>query len=282
MSRESGILLIDKPAGMTSRMVDNKIGKIFSTRHVGHLGTLDPFATGLLIVGINKGNKALNYIDDSKKTYLASLVLGKKTDSGDKDGEVIEEAPIPTITDAEISAILASFLGKSLQIPPMTSAKKVDGKALYKLAHKGIEIEREPKEIEIFDIRLIFRLGKQIDFVVTCSKGTYVRVLAEDIATKIGTVGHLENLRRLKIGEVSLVNSVQLEELIADNILNPIDFISLPEVELEEKDYQKVLNGAKMKLNREDPLIVFTYKGELVSVYSKENNNLYKCERGLF
>lgn len=282
MSRESGILLIDKPAGMTSRMVDNKIGKIFSTRHVGHLGTLDPFATGLLIVGINKGNKALNYIDDSKKTYLASLVLGKKTDSGDKDGEVIEEAPIPTITDAEISAILASFLGKSLQIPPMTSAKKVNGKALYKLAHKGIEIEREPKEIEIFDIRLIFRLGKQIDFVVTCSKGTYVRVLAEDIATKIGTVGHLENLRRSKIGEVSLVNSVQLEELIADNILNPIDFISLPEVELEEKDYQKVLNGAKMKLNREDPLIVFTYKGELVSVYSKENNNLYKCERGLF
>lgn len=282
MSRESGIFLIDKPAGMTSRMVDNKIGKIFSTRHVGHLGTLDPFATGLLIVGINKGNKALNYIDDSKKTYLASLVLGKKTDSGDKDGEVIEEAPIPTITDAEISAILASFLGKSLQIPPMTSAKKVNGKALYKLAHKGIEIEREPKEIEIFDIRLIFRLGKQIDFVVTCSKGTYVRVLAEDIATKIGTVGHLENLRRLKIGEVSLVNSVQLEELIADNILNPIDFISLPEVELEEKDYQKVLNGAKMKLNREDPLIVFTYKGELVSVYSKENNNLYKCERGLF
>ncbi|MDY6429694.1 MAG: tRNA pseudouridine(55) synthase TruB [Bacilli bacterium] len=282
MSRESGILLIDKPSGMTSRMVDNKIGKIFSTRHVGHLGTLDPFATGLLIVGINKGNKALNYIDDSKKTYLASLVLGKKTDSGDKNGEVIEEAPIPTITDAEISAILSSFLGKSLQIPPMTSAKKVDGKALYKLAHKGIEIEREPKEIEIFDIRLIFRLGKQIDFVVTCSKGTYVRVLAEDIATKIGTVGHLENLRRLKIGEVSLVNSVQLEELIADNILNPIDFISLPEVELEEKDYQKVLNGAKMKLNREDPLIVFTYKGELVSVYSKENNNLYKCERGLF
>lgn len=279
---ENGIILIDKDKGMTSRDVDNKLGKILKTKHIGHLGTLDPFATGLLIIGVNKGNKCLSYIDDSKKTYIASLILGEKTTTGDPEGEIIETMPVPVVTDKEISAVLDSFIGKSMQIPPMTSAIKVDGKPLYKLAHKGKEIERKPREIEVFEIKLIFRLGKQIDFLVTVSKGTYIRTLAEDIASRLNCVGHLEGLRRLKIGNVSLVNSHTLEEFEPSQIINPLDFISLPKIKLSEKESVKVKNGVRLNLDSNEDKVCLVFNDEAIAIYSKDEDGTYKSERGLF
>ena len=139
-----GLILIDKPEGMTSREVDNRIGRRFGTHKVGHLGTLDPFATGLLVVAVNRGTKFLPYILDGEKTYQAVLKLGQKNSSGDKTDPIIEEKEVPELDEKKIQDALASMLGKQLQTPPMTSAKKVDGVALYKQAHKGVEVERKP------------------------------------------------------------------------------------------------------------------------------------------
>ena len=279
---DNGIILIDKDKDMTSRDVDNKIGKMFHTRHVGHLGTLDPFATGLLVIGINKGNKALPYINDDKKTYLASLILGDKTSTGDLTGEVIESKPIPTKTDVEVAEVLASFLGKSMQIPPMTSAIKVDGTPLYKLAHKGKSIERKPREIEVFEIKLIFRLGKQIDFLVTVSKGTYVRTLAEDIAEKLGTVGHLNSLRRIGVGDITIVDSKTFEDLTIDDVRNPLDYISLPKIEVSDEVANKIKNGIKMKFDSSEEMICLVNNNEALAIYQRDSDGLYKSVRGLF
>ena len=279
---DNGIILIDKDKDMTSRDVDNKIGKMFHTRHVGHLGTLDPFATGLLVIGINKGNKALPYINDDKKTYLASLILGDKTSTGDLTGEVIESKPIPTKTDVEVAEVLASFLGKSMQIPPMTSAIKVDGTPLYKLAHKGKSIERKPREIEVFEIKLIFRLGKQIDFLVTVSKGTYVRTLAEDIAEKLGTVGHLNSLRRIGVGNITIVDSKTFEDLTIDDVRNPLDYISLPKIEVSDEVANKIKNGIKMKFDSSEEMICLVNNNEALAIYQRDCDGLYKSVRGLF
>ena len=279
---QDGILLIDKPAGLTSRAVDNKIQKIFHTRKVGHLGTLDPFATGLLVVAVNKGAKCLPYLSDSPKTYIASCVLGEKTSTGDKDGEVMEKQPLRAITDIEIKKALESMLGPSMQIPPMTSAIKVDGQALYKLAHKGQEIERKPRPIEVYSIKLLFRLGKQVDFIASVSSGTYIRVLAEDFCKKLGTVGHLANLRRINVGSFDISKTKPLEEVEESDLLSPLEFIALPKFELSEAQLALAKNGVKMKLDSDEAKLCLSYKGEAIAVYRKQEDGLYHSERGLF
>lgn len=278
-----GILILDKDSGVTSRQVDNQVGRLFSTRHVGHLGTLDPFATGLLIVGVGKGNKFLPYLSDGRKTYIASLKLGIATDSGDLTGKEIAREPIPRLTDKEIAATLQDFVGKSLQIPPMTSAIKVGGEALYKKARRGEEIERKPREIEVFEIAMLLRLGSRVDFLVSVSAGTYIRVLGEDIAKRLGTIGHLLALRRIKVGNIDIRAAKKLSHLSNDDLLEPSPYVELPRIEVDEQGRSRVLNGMKMKLSSNEGKVLLTYEGVGLAVYAyRPEDGYYHSLRGLF
>lgn len=278
----NGIILLDKEEGLTSRTIDNKIQRLFETRKVGHLGTLDPFATGLLVIGVNKGTKCLTYIDDSRKTYVATLVLGKKTSTGDLTGEIIEEKEVKTLDLKTIDDVLASFLGKGEQIPPMTSAIKVNGQALYKIAHKGGEVERKPRLIEIFSIKVIEYKDNILVFETEVSRGTYIRVLGEDIALKLGTVGYLSALRRTKVDNISIEDAVKIGDLTIDNLHNAVNMISIPHYDINDVEYQLVMNGRKLWLKSNEEKLLLVHNNECVAVYSKFEDKHYQPERGLF
>ena len=206
------ILNIYKPKGITSFGVVKKIRKIISEKKVGHGGTLDPFAEGVLIVGTGKDTKKLKNITDSDKSYTASIKLGKITDTLDPEGVVTKKKKIPKLNNSKINKILNSFLGISMQTPPMFSAKKIGGVKLYELARKNIIIDREPAQINISDISLINFNETKIAFSVSCSKGTYIRVLGKEIAEKLGTVGYLDSLIRTRVGEYFIDDSVPLDQ----------------------------------------------------------------------
>lgn len=207
------ILNIYKPPGYTSFSIVKSVKYITSEKKVGHGGTLDPFAEGVLIIGTGKDTKKLSEITQEDKSYEASLSLGVTTSTLDPEGVVVKRKCIPTIEIKKINKILNSFKGKSIQIPPMYSAKKINGVRLYKLARKNIEIPREPINIFIHTISLIKYKNKQIVFNVKCSKGTYVRVLGKDIAEKLGTVGYLNKLVRISVGKFSIEDSIKIEDL---------------------------------------------------------------------
>ena len=277
----AGLLLIDKGEGVTSRYVDNRIQRLFHTRKVGHLGTLDPFATGLLIVAVNEATKYLPFLPDEDKTYVASLRLGIKTSTGDKTGEQIETLEVPNLTKEKVVEALNSFLGESEQLPPMTSAIKVDGTALYKLAHKGEEIERKKRKIFVHEIGLLSMEGDTITFYAKVSKGTYMRVLGEDIAVVLGTVGYLESLRRTKVGDITLEKAIKLEDVKEEDLVNPADFVMLPRIEVENQDVDKVRNGVRLSFSSISTHILLTHEGKGLAVYEKTEEGPYRCLRGL-
>ena len=206
------ILNIYKPKGITSFGVVKKIRKIVGEKKVGHGGTLDPFAEGVLIIGTGSDTKELKKITDTDKTYTASIELGKTTNTLDPEGDVIEKKKIPRLSESKINKVLKSFLGSSMQTPPMFSAKKIGGVKLYELARKNIIVDREPTQINISDISLINFNETNIVFTVSCSKGTYIRVLGKEIAEKLGTVGYLNSLIRTRVGEYFIDDSVSLDQ----------------------------------------------------------------------
>ncbi len=282
MAMKDGIIFLDKEEGLTSRKVDNLIGKVFHTHKVGHLGTLDPFATGLLIIGVNKGNKALSFALDEEKTYEARLVLGKATSTGDKTGEVIETKDIPPLNEDKIKEVLSSFIGKSTQIPPMTSAIKIGGKALYELAHEGKQIQRDPRPIEVYSISLTCLFEDGFSFKVSVSKGTYIRVLGEDIAKALGSVGYLSSLRRLSIGRYRVEEAITLEEVTQDSLLSPLKVLShMEKIYCSPSLAELVRNGVKLKLKAKGDLVLLCQNEEPLAVYRKEGEE-YRCLRGLF
>ena len=209
------IFNIYKPVGWTSFDVVKKIRGITKEKKVGHAGTLDPFAGGVLIIGTNSDTKKLGKISGTIKSYRAVLQLGEETDTLDLDGKVITVKPVPTLDKNLVESVLNNFIGKYKQIPPMYSAKKVNGVRLYKLARKNKTIDREPVEVNIIDLTLNDIQDKQIDFSVTCSKGTYIRVLGQEIAKKLGTEGHLTQLQRIAVGDFVVQDSIPLKEFEA-------------------------------------------------------------------
>jgi tRNA pseudouridine55 synthase len=280
---ENGIILIDKEVGMTSREVDNAIMKKFSSPHVGHLGTLDPFASGLLVLGLNKGTKFLPYLDDSKKSYIATLLLGEATSSGDPEGEKTEEKPVPSFSKESVTELLKGFLGKGEQMPPMTSAIKVNGEELYKKAHRGEVVERKLRNIFIYSLNLISLDKRSLVFSCTVSQGTYIRVLGEDIAKKLGTVGHLITLRRLSIGPFLVNYAKKLGDINESDVIDPTIFITnMKHVEVADEYLKKVQNGAPIPLegNYGEKILVVLHSKPL-AIYYKGPGNLYMCERGL-
>ncbi len=205
---------------MTSQQVVSRVKYLFQSplhdsKKAGHTGTLDPMATGLLPICLGEATKFSHYQLDADKSYQATILLGSQTDTGDADGQVIVQAALPKLSDTVLRDIAQQFLGEQQQIPPMYSALKKDGKKLYEYARAGIEIERAPRDITIRAIHLTLIDEQHLELTVTCSKGTYVRVLGEDIADALGTVGHLTALRRLKVGDFSIDNAIPLPELEA-------------------------------------------------------------------
>ncbi len=208
------IININKPIDWSSFDVVKKIRNITKHKKVGHGGTLDPFATGVLMIGTENDTKSLSHIANTNKTYEAELTLGKTTDTLDTEGEVISEISIPDINSYFVIDILNSFIGHQKQSPPMFSAKKHKGIRLYKLARKGVEVKRENIDILIKKIELLNFNGENIKFRVECSKGTYIRVLGKDIAEKLGTIGYLTELTRTKVGEYSINESLSIESFM--------------------------------------------------------------------
>ena len=247
-----GLILINKQKGFTSHDVVNVIRKKLNTKKVGHTGTLDPNATGVLPILVGKATKISKYLIEHDKTYIATIKLGEKTDTGDNEGQVIEEKLVPTdLKKEDINNVLQSFLGKQKQVPPMYSAIKINGKKLYEYAREGKEVKIEAREIEIYKIQLLEYKNSKIKFEVECSKGTYIRTLCEDIAKKLGTVGYMEELQRTKVNNFKIGDSVLLDDITLENVEE--DLIKIEEVfkekdkiELDNKKLELFLNGVKL------------------------------------
>jgi tRNA pseudouridine55 synthase len=217
VAEPAGVLLVDKPQGITSHDVVDSVRRLYRTRRVGHAGTLDPMATGLLIMLVGKATKASDQLMAQDKEYLGEATLGIVTDTQDAEGETLETNPVPEISEAQVRVALASMLGDQSQIPPMHSAKKIGGQKLYDLARKGIEVVREPRAISISEFELLSWQSPKINFRVRCTKGTYVRTLAYDLGRKLGPGAHLSMLRRTRSGQLDLSRGHTLPQLGAMN-----------------------------------------------------------------
>jgi tRNA pseudouridine55 synthase len=208
-----GLLLVDKPEGLTSAAVVGRVKRILGQRKVGHLGTLDPFATGLLPICLGEGTKIAPFLADDEKRYVGEIVLGVATDTLDRTGAIVEERAVPRFSTAVLARALAGFRGDILQTPPMYSALKRDGVPLYRLARAGRSIERTPRPVRITRLDVARVAADRLCFAVTCSRGTYVRVLADDLGHALGTVAHLATLRRTACGPFEVTVAVRLDAL---------------------------------------------------------------------
>lgn len=244
----TGIVIVDKPAGWTSQDVTARLRRVFGTRRIGHGGTLDPMATGVLPVFVGRATRGVEFFEHADKTYEAVLRLGTVTDTQDSTGAVLEKRPA-AVTEAEFRDVLPKFTGKIAQIPPMYSAIKVDGKKLYELARAGKEVERKPREITIFSLELLEFSGETAKIRVHCSKGTYIRTLCHDIGAALGCGACMETLRRTAAGEYTLADSVELDTLLnaerPEDYLRDVDtlFRQYPAVTLTEKQTLRCRNG---------------------------------------
>jgi tRNA pseudouridine55 synthase len=210
---DSGLLLVDKPAGPSSAQVVHKIKVLLGAKKVGHLGTLDPFASGLLLLGINEGTKIADLFLRASKSYHGIMVLGVETDSQDATGKILQVRPVPSIAAAELRNLEQQFLGDLQQVPPMFSALKRQGVPLYRLARQGKEVPREPRAIRIEKLQLNPLTGDEIELELTCSRGTYVRTLVADMGKFLGCGAHLKTLRRMACGHLTVDQSMTLNEL---------------------------------------------------------------------
>ena len=254
----NGILLLDKPISLSSNHAIQKIKRHFNIKKLGHTGTLDPLATGLLPVCMGNATRISQFLIDSDKTYDVEIKLGLKTTTGDKEGDIIEEALIDKgITEQTIREILMAFLGDQMQIPPMYSAIKHNGQRLYKLANKGIKIERKSRNIKIYALDLISFNKDILRLTVQCSKGTYIRTLAEDISEKLNTVGHVYSLRRLSIDLFSNHEMHSFDKIMGSENLHkyllPIDapLMQLNQVDITEEMSKDFCNGIYLDIRND-------------------------------
>lgn len=268
---KDGILIIDKPKDFTSHDVIAMVRKNFKTKRVGHTGTLDPLATGVLVVCVEKATKLVQYLESDSKVYEVEMKLGLKTDTGDITGKVIKDDSEVIIDLSKIQSVINSFIGKQKQIPPMYSAIKVNGQKLYEYARKGIEVEREARDIEIFDISHVSLEGLILKYTVSCSKGTYVRTLCEDIAEKLGTCGTMTELRRIKAGRFELKNSIKIEDISEEKII-PMEELFSEEINVENF-LNKLINGEKIQIELPDGLYKL-YADKFIGIGKVENNYL--------
>ena len=250
-----GILLLDKPLGISSNAALQKVRYLFKAKKAGHTGSLDPLATGVLPICFGEASKVTSFLLDSNKRYTCTLQLGQTTTTGDKEGDILQERNIPDITAEDVEKILTQFCGKIQQIPPMYSALKHNGQPLYKLARQGIEIKRKSRHIHIFELRLIDTTENSLTLDVHCSKGTYIRTLAQDIGEALGCGAHLSLLRRTEVEPFDcqkLYRMDDIEHLAKDGALTPLllpiesALIKHPSLVLTADEVKKIQNGLKV------------------------------------
>ena len=259
--RIDGVVLLDKPAGMSSQGAVTAVKRAFNADKAGHTGTLDPMATGLLPICLGEATKYSQDLLEADKSYIAQVKFGSRTDTGDAEGQIIEELPLPAFADelaikAALDALLPKFTGPITQVPPMYSALKRDGKPLYEYARAGIELERAPREITIHAIRWTNINWPEATLEVSCSKGTYIRVLAEDIGNTLGCGAHLVGLRRTEVGHLNLEQSFTMESIQqglqdSSNYILPVDALlqTLPHLTVDELQAKRLEMGQRVPLN---------------------------------
>ncbi len=253
-----GVLLLDKPAGITSNGALGAVKRLFNATKAGHTGSLDPLATGMLPICMGEATKMSAFLLDADKEYQVTLRFGARTDTGDAEGSVVEEAPVPALDAALIETGLARFRGEIMQVPPMYSALKQGGKRLYELARQGIEVEREPRPVTIHALDLVGWASPDLSLRVMCSKGTYIRTLAEDIAAALGSLAHVVSLRRIAVGpyQDAMVDMEQLEALATEGLaeldgkLLPVDsaVAAWPRIELNRDMSYYLLRGQPLQV----------------------------------
>jgi tRNA pseudouridine55 synthase len=246
-----GILLLDKPLGVSSNAALQRVRRLLGADKAGHVGSLDPLATGMLPICLGEATKIAGDILSGQKRYRFTIALGARTATGDVEGPVVETLPVPDFDVVALEAVLQRFRGRTTQVPPMYSAIKRDGQPLYKLARAGVEVERKPREIDIAELKVVGRVAGRLELEALCSKGTYIRVLAEDIARALGTCGHVAELRRLSVepfesGAMQTMDEVTARAergepplLIAPDLAIP----HLPPVHLSAASAARVLHG---------------------------------------
>ena len=275
-----GIIVINKEKGYTSHDVVAKLKKKLNISKVGHTGTLDPNATGVLPILIGKGTKFSKYLINHDKIYEVELELGKKTDTADIEGKIIEEKSVDIkYIKQHLDKVLEGFIGIQEQIPPMYSAIKKNGKKLYEYARKGEEVELEPRKIEIYKIELVKYNEKNIEFIVSCSKGTYIRSLCEDIAEKLNTVGYMKNLKRLQVGEFNIDCAIKIDEINIENYdkyLYTLEDIlkESPKLNLSSKKLNLFLNGVQLTVQNENGLYKIYVDNKFIGSGTVKNNLL--------
>lgn len=279
-----GIFNVLKPPGMTSHDVVAFLRRALQTKKIGHGGTLDPDAAGVLPVFAGSATRLLEFAVEGKKQYIAEFTLGKRTDTGDDSGTVVEEKPVPHFSEADLSKVLSSFLGVQQQLPPMYSALKVNGKKLYELARKGVEVERQPREIEIFQLELLHFSDNRFTVAIDCSKGTYIRVLGEDIASALGTCGTMSFLLRTRVGSYTLADAYTLQE-IADAPEScksePLTAVAeLPKLVLTGRQAARITNGVRTTIagTSEGRYVLLGPEGEFLGLGSC-NESMIKAEK---
>lgn len=284
-----GVILVNKEKNWSSFDVCAFIRRKFNIKKVGHIGTLDPFAEGLLVVFLGKGTKMIPYFEGLNKEYIATLTLGKKTSTYDLTGETIEEKDIVSFTKEELISSLNSFLGEQEQLPPIYSAIKKDGKPLYYYAREGISIEVKKRLINIYSLDLISFEKDSITFKAKVSKGTYIRSLGNDLAIKLNNLGYLSSLTRTKIGDFTLSQSKHIKEINEEDIIQLDKIWNHGIYNIDNSLLSKVKNGNKLKISKDqidDDLILIKNKDEILAIYKKEQSlnevNIYKIERGMW
>jgi len=266
-----GVLLLDKPAGYSSNQAVQKVRWLFQARKAGHTGSLDPFATGMLPVCLGEASKTAGFMLDASKTYHATALLGQATTTGDIEGEITREVPNPELTAVEIEAVLTEFLGQTRQVPPMYSALKHKGQPLYKLAREGKEVSREARTITVHSLELLSWEPPLLEFKVHCSKGTYIRTLAEDIAEKLGSCAHLKALRRLDVEPFRQEDMIGLEQLIAMAEAGTLDESLLkPDAGLEDWPLVVLEGEGQKRFSHGNPLEHFSGEPGMVRVYGAD------------
>ena len=280
----NGIIIIDKPQEWTSNDVVSRLRRVFNTRRIGHGGTLDPMATGVLPVFVGRATRGVEFFEHAEKVYEATLRFGLTTDTEDITGKTITECEV-SLTEADVLAVLPKFRGDILQVPPMYSAIKVGGQKLYDLARKGREVERQPRPITIHELELLEFSGNEARLRVRCSKGTYIRTLCKDIGEALGCGGCMAALRRVEAGEYTLEGSIPLRQLLdiseagedVEHLLRPVDtmFASHEKLCLTEKQARLVKNGNAFTADCADGTYrVYAPDGEFLALCKAESGSV--------
>lgn len=278
-----GVLVVDKPSGMTSHDVVARARRLLKTREVGHAGTLDPAATGVLVLGIGEGTKLLHYLSADDKAYDATITFGEETTTLDAEGEVVARAAVPLLTEALVAPVLASFVGTYSQQVPKVSAVRVDGERLHALARRGAEVTLPSREVRLARVELLALRERSIDVRLDCGKGFYVRSFARDVAVALGTLGHVSALRRTRSGQFALSDAVELPAVDVSRVRS-LEWASglMPRVVLDAQAAVDAFHGRAVRVAKHEsdaPVALVSSDGALVAI-AEWRDDAYRILRG--